>query len=353
MRPAPPGLEPIASAIDPLYAVRLPNASRATTRGAGTSVTPGVPPAGCTEKASTDGAAGVTEKPPEVACGSTPEEATSVYPTPILSRVRSPNVAMPPTAATVSVPPSTLVPPLVPMAIVTFPLNEVAVSPPAVRTVTTTAGAIATPATTLDGCAVTASWVAVPATEVAPNATGLPVSPDALAVSDWAPTVGPRTHAELARPAASVATIDAVGDPPDPAANVTATPATGTLSTARARTTTFCPSAAPATPVWPLPLTSSSVEARSATVTSAVSAGPVSNDAITCAVPRLARATPTPDSFTVTIDVSVLTNRTGVPAITLFSTSKACALNVSGSPSNAFTTLGVISTRVASKPVPM
>ena len=61
-------------------------------------------------------------------------------------------VAIPATAATVVVPPSTPPPGFAAKPIVTFPLNPDSSRPIASSTRTTTPGAIATPATTFVGC---------------------------------------------------------------------------------------------------------------------------------------------------------------------------------------------------------
>src|SRR5687768_12482592 len=69
-------------------------------------------------------------------------------------------VATPAAAATVGAPLSVPAPGLVPIAIVTLPVNPVAVLPCASRAVTRTAGALATPAVALLGWTVNASCVA-------------------------------------------------------------------------------------------------------------------------------------------------------------------------------------------------
>src|SRR5437868_4780772 len=83
------------------------------------------------------------------------------------------NVATPPTAGAVEVPDSVPPPGLVPIATVMLAVEPVTVLLNASCTVTCTAGAIATPATALAGCAVNASLVAaaglmLKADEVAP-----------------------------------------------------------------------------------------------------------------------------------------------------------------------------------------
>src|SRR4029453_17708355 len=90
-----------------------------------------------------------------------------------LSMERVENVAMPATADTVVVPDSVPPPGLVPIATVTLAVELVTVLPNVSCTVTCTAGAIATPATALDGWTVKASLLAAAgvmlnAAEVAP-----------------------------------------------------------------------------------------------------------------------------------------------------------------------------------------
>src|SRR5512142_2054079 len=76
--------------------------------------------------------------------------------------VRSLNVATPDAAALVGVPPSVPDPGFVPIATVTLPLNVVTVLPAASCAVTTTAGAMATPATPLLGSCVNTSCATGP-----------------------------------------------------------------------------------------------------------------------------------------------------------------------------------------------
>src|SRR5437667_4657944 len=87
---------------------------------------------------------------------------SSPYPLLVLSRVRSPKLATPLTAATVVVPPKVLPPGLLPSATVTGPVKLGTTLLAASRALTCTAGLIAAPATVVDGCTVNTSWVAVP-----------------------------------------------------------------------------------------------------------------------------------------------------------------------------------------------
>src|SRR5438132_1599623 len=73
------------------------------------------------------------------------------------------NVATPLTAACASVPASVPLLGFVPIATVMFPVNPVAVLPPASWAVTSTAGVIAAPAVEVLGCTENTSCVAVPA----------------------------------------------------------------------------------------------------------------------------------------------------------------------------------------------
>src|SRR5947207_13952931 len=72
-------------------------------------------------------------------------------------------VAPPATAATVLVPDRVPVLGFVPIATVMFPVNPLAVLPPASWAVTSTAGVIAAAAVVLLGCTENTNWVAVPA----------------------------------------------------------------------------------------------------------------------------------------------------------------------------------------------
>src|SRR5512145_3090436 len=83
------------------------------------------------------------------------------------------NVATPFTAATVVVPDSVPLPGLVPMATVTLAVELVTVLSNGSRTVTCTAGAIATPATapvgwTVNASLLAAAWVMLNAVDTAP-----------------------------------------------------------------------------------------------------------------------------------------------------------------------------------------
>jgi hypothetical protein len=75
-----------------------------------------------------------------------PDVAANRYPVPVLSMDSVPNVATPPTAATVVVPDSVPPPGLIPIANVTLPVNPISVFPAASCATTCTAGAIVAPA---------------------------------------------------------------------------------------------------------------------------------------------------------------------------------------------------------------
>src|SRR5436853_6439827 len=91
-------------------------------------------------------------------------------------------VATPATAAWVRVPASVPLLGFVPIATVMFPVNPLAVLPPASWAVTSTAGVITVAAVVVLGCTENTSCVAVPA--VILNAVLVPVTgPGALAVS--------------------------------------------------------------------------------------------------------------------------------------------------------------------------
>src|SRR5216110_1966584 len=128
------------------------------------------------------------------------------------------------TAAWVSVPESVPLLGFVPIATVMFPVNPVAVLPPASWAVTSTAGVIAVPAVVVLGCTLNTNCVAVPAVML--NAVLVPVTgPGALAVSVYpVPTLSIDSPANVATPpnAAWVAVPDKA--PPDglvPIASVT------------------------------------------------------------------------------------------------------------------------------------
>src|SRR3990172_6585179 len=74
--------------------------------------------------------------------------------------LRLENVAPPATADAVVVPASVPLPGFAPIAMLTVPVNPVAMLPWASRAVTSTAGAISAPATVVPGCPVMTSCVA-------------------------------------------------------------------------------------------------------------------------------------------------------------------------------------------------
>ncbi len=88
--------------------------------------------------------------------------AVSVYPVPVLLRLKSKNVATPLTAVTGVVPPSVAPPGLLPSATLTLPAKLVARLPSASSARTFTAGVMRRFATVVTGCWLNASWVAVP-----------------------------------------------------------------------------------------------------------------------------------------------------------------------------------------------
>src|SRR5437588_841379 len=124
-------------------------------------------------------------------------------------------VATPATAATVLVPDRVPVLGFVPIATVMFPVNPLAVLPPASWAVTSTAGVIAVAAVVLLGCTENTSCVAVPAVML--NAALIPVTgPGALAASVYpVPTLSIDRPVNVATPpdAAWVAVPDKA--PPD------------------------------------------------------------------------------------------------------------------------------------------
>src|SRR2546425_424928 len=142
----PPALKPIVTLTLPAKPVAtLPWASCAVTCTAGVIAAPAVALAGCTLKTSTLGAPAVTLNAALVPPPTPAAPAVSVYPTPVLLMLNPENVAMPPPAATVVLPERAPPPPFVPIAIVTGPLNPVAVFAGASCAVTRTAGGFVGP----------------------------------------------------------------------------------------------------------------------------------------------------------------------------------------------------------------
>src|SRR6266550_1412320 len=92
------------------------------------------------------------------------------------------NVATPFTAGTITVPESVPPPGFVPIVTVTLPLKPVVAFPRPSWALTTTAGAIATPAVALLGWTVNASWLGVPGVMLK-AALVAPVTPVAAAAS--------------------------------------------------------------------------------------------------------------------------------------------------------------------------
>src|SRR5438046_1752086 len=105
--------------------------------------------------------------------------------------LRLENVATPPTALTVSVPPKVPLDGFVPIAIVTGFVADVMGLPAMSSIVTTTAGVIDAPAVTFVGCTVNASFDAVPVVTVIVTELGGLTSPLLVTVSctRYAPTM--------------------------------------------------------------------------------------------------------------------------------------------------------------------
>ena len=108
------------------------------------------------------------------------------------------NVAIPPTAATVTVPPMVDVPGFVPIASVTLPVKVVASPATASRACTMIAGAFDAPASAVVGPVVNSNVAAgppaPPAVAVALIVSGEPASPADVAVIVCAPSVAPSVH---------------------------------------------------------------------------------------------------------------------------------------------------------------
>ena len=100
---------------------------------------------------------------------------------PVRLTARFANVATPPAAATLVVPPSVALPGLLPNASVTVPVKPVTVLPSPSCAVTCTAGVMAAPAVALLGCTVKTSRFAA-AGATSNGVLVAPVGPVALAV---------------------------------------------------------------------------------------------------------------------------------------------------------------------------
>src|SRR5207244_2818399 len=159
----PPGLAPSAMLTLPVNPdTRFPSASTARTFTAGLIWRPAIVVLGCVPNTSCVAVPAVIVKELLVVELNPVADAVSPYPLLVLSRVRSPKLATPLTAATVVVPPRVLPPGLLPSATVTGPVKLGTTLLAASSALTCTAGLIAAPATVVDGCTVNTSWVAVP-----------------------------------------------------------------------------------------------------------------------------------------------------------------------------------------------
>src|SRR5512143_1478566 len=160
MAPGVPVPGTIATFTCPVNVVMVcPSELRAVTWTAGVILAPAVVVEGCTVKTSV---VFVTSNGVLVAPGRPPAAVVSVYPLPTWSMLRVEKVATPATAATVVVPDSVPPPGFAPIAMVTLPVNAVAVFPKPSRAVTWTAGVMTPPALEVVGCTVKASCVAEP-----------------------------------------------------------------------------------------------------------------------------------------------------------------------------------------------
>src|SRR5205814_1782929 len=175
------GFVPIATVTFPVNPLAVfPCASCAVTCTAGVIAAPAGVLLGCTENTSCVAVpavmlnAALVALPAPVAVSSEARRVVTID--------RLANVASPPTAACVSVPPSVPVPGFVPIATVTFPVNPFAVFPCASCAVTCTAGVITAPAAVVLGSTVNTSWVAVPAVMLNAALVAVP-APVAVSVS--------------------------------------------------------------------------------------------------------------------------------------------------------------------------
>ncbi len=117
---------------------------------------------GCTKNSSRVAAAAVMSNGALVVPVSAPEEADSVYPDPLLSMLKSENVATPATAGLDDVPERVPTPGFTPITSATAAVYVGTVLPWMSCAVTVTAGAMATPATAVAGSTVKASFAAAP-----------------------------------------------------------------------------------------------------------------------------------------------------------------------------------------------
>src|SRR5437870_2472309 len=173
------GFVPIATVMFPVNPVAvLPFPSWAVIWTAGVIAAPAAVVVGSTLKTSGAAVAGVMLNAALVVLPA--PVAVRVYLVPTLSKLSPEKFAYPPLSACVSVPASVPLLGFVPIATVMFPVNPVAVLPPASWAVTSTAGVIAAPAVEVLGCTENTSCVAVPAVML--NAA-LVVLPAPVAVS--------------------------------------------------------------------------------------------------------------------------------------------------------------------------
>jgi hypothetical protein len=176
---------------------------------------------------------GLMVNPLLVAPESEPDEATRVYPVPVLSMLRFANVAAPADGRTLVVPDSTPVPGgLVPIATAMAVAYDVAVLPYTSWALTCTAGVIGTPAWAAVGCCVNASFVAGPGVAVVVKVTGLPLKLPEVAVRVSGPAVVPSVQLPtVAMPVAFVCWDPPVTlPPPERTAKVIVVPGTGLLN---------------------------------------------------------------------------------------------------------------------------
>ena len=223
-------------------ATPLPNASETLSWTAGVIAAPAVTFVGWTTKASDAAAAGETVNAALVAWGSVPLEAVSCLPPP-RSMLRPENVTMPLASVDAAPPPVSVPPPTRPRDTRTpgVPL------PNASDTWTCTAGAIAPPATTSDGCAANASEAAAAGETV--NAALVTLGSAPLeAASCLLPATSMLNAGKLARPPASLTVAAPPVSVPVPAsASDTDAPATAFPNASATRTRTGGEIVTPAT----------------------------------------------------------------------------------------------------------
>ena len=354
LRTAPPGfVAKVRVTVPENVVIALPLVSCTATTGAGVIGCPATVLPGEVLNASWLALPATTLNGDVVALASEPLDATRVKPVPSRFTESPANVATPLTAFTEVVPLSTAPVAFPPSAMLTAPLNVVAVLPFSSCTVKTTVDSVP-PAAVLAGCVVTTSFVATTGVAVALKVAD-PATPAAVAASVCAPAPAPTVHVVCALPFASVATVLAPTEPPLVAAKLTSTPLTPPPSVAVTRTATGRGRVVPTVPVWPEPDTTAIALATGWTMRVPTSVSPpVRRAAVICTVPRPISVVPLPDPADGSAASAEFDDEkmTGVFGMTLLVASNACAVNWNAPPAFTVCVLGLMTTLVAFAPGP-